>query len=153
MSSVPIITEIKNKIDIAVNTISDIEEVHTFPFVSTIFELMMYPAVLIYLEPTNWENRNRLERHDVNINIEVWYEVSEDVEKLSTQGELLEALVHQAIFTSCGDKINGLAKYIQKITKNPPDYQFPQEGLGVVKMQYAISYLTVWGNGFSQANY
>jgi len=153
MSNIPIITLIKNKIDVAINTVTEIESVYVFPFLSTIFETLMYPTALIYMEPTNWEDRNRLERNIVNANIEVWYEVSEDAEVLSTQGELLEAKTHQAIFASCADKVNGMAKYTQNVTKLPPDYQFPQEGLGVVKMQYTVNYLTTWGNPFSQVTY
>ena len=140
MSEIPIITEIKNRIDVAISTVSEIESVYAFPFLDNIFETLLYPAALIYIEHINWENKNRLERNIVNANIEVWYEVSESPEVLSTQGELLEAKTHQAIFASCADKVNGMAKYTQNVTKLPPDYQFPQEGLGVVKMQYTVNY-------------
>jgi len=150
MSVLPIITEIKNKIDVAINTVAEVENVFAFPFLSTIFETLSYPAVLIFMEPTDWNDKNQLEHNLVNANIEVWYEVSGDEETLSNEGERLEALVHKAIFTSCRDKVNGLAKNIQRITKIPPDYQFPQDGLGVVKMQYTIHYLTTWGDPFSQ---
>lgn len=150
MSTLPIITEIKNKIDVAVNTVAEIEQVYAFPFLSTIFETMSYPSVLIFMEPTDWADRNQKEHNIVNANLEVWYEVSEDAETLSNEGERLEALIHQAIFTSCRNKVDGLARNIQRITKIPPDYKFPQDGFGVVNMQYTIHYLTTWGNGFSQ---
>lgn len=149
----PILTTIKGLFRTAIDTVAEIESILAFPFLQTKLEVLDFPAALLYLEPVDWEFRNRLERNVLNVNIELWYKVSDDIETLCNEGEELEALVHQAIFISIANKETGLGKYIQNIEKIPPDHNFPQDGYGLVKMQYKVDFLTTWGNPFSNTNY
>jgi len=145
--STPIITLIKNRIEIVLNTITDIKKVYMCPTISSNLETAPFPFINAYYTFDGWEFRNQLEMNVINLHIETWVVVSENIDELVTKFELYEASIHKAIFDELETGI--LHRYTQKVEKKSPLYEYQDEGsVGRLTQEYLLTYGHTKGNSF-----
>jgi hypothetical protein len=144
---IPIITAIKNEIELTLNTIPEIKKVYMFPLKTIDIETAPYPFVAVFDSRGAWENRNQMEGNEVRFTFETWLRVGADVDTLVTKLDLYEAKIHDAIFAMCNTPT--MKKLIQKSQKSPPTMQYiDEDSTGVLIQEYTFTYLQNYGNSF-----
>ena len=151
---IPIETLIKNRIDLVLNSVPEIAMVQSFPFETITWELASLPFCIFEVEESRWENRNRLERYDCTLSIETWFKIpNNDNENYKDRGIFINATIHKYLLNDCTNKEVGLGKFLSNIVKQAPNYLKPDEEHGVAQLFYLISFLTKYGDPFTQSNY
>ena len=145
--STPIITLIKTRLEITLNTITDIKKVYMFPVTPINADTAPYPFTAVFDTHDGWENRNQLEVNILNFHLETWVKVGADTDTLVTRLDLLEAKIHDAIMAEL--KTGLLHNYIQKSEKRSPSKQYVDEdSTGILTQGYILTYLQKYGNSF-----
>jgi len=147
MSDVPIITQIKNALDILISSQSCIKQVQVCPFEPIDRDTAQFPFVAIYDEPESWESRNRLEMNVTLMTFGTWVKASKGKESVDVKLDLIEATLHKAILADW--KSGALHKLVQLIEKQPPTKDFTDDDLGVLIQRYLFTYNIKWGNPFT----
>jgi len=147
--SVPIITLVKNRIEVILNAIPDIQQVMMSPTDPPDRDNVVFPFASAYLEADDYENRNRLEVNSYALIIGTWFEsTTKDKEDLDTLADYYDATIHKAMYAD-----TGLPNLISKLTRQPPLKNFADDELGLMMSRYTVVFLTKYGDPFTQEGY
>jgi hypothetical protein len=137
--STPLITLIKNRIEIVLNTVPDIEKVYMYPITPINSDTAPFPFIAAFYTFDGWEYRNQLEMNVINLHIETWIRVGANTDTLITKLELFEANIHKVIFDEL--ESGTLHRYTQKVEKRQPQYQYiDEDSTGILTQEYLLTY-------------
>jgi hypothetical protein len=150
----PIITLVRDRFglilagQVALGNIASYQE---FPPEEIDKETAVFPFCGYYLDYENTESRNRLENNTLLFHAEIIHINEENREALLEQGDLIEANLHKAIFEDC--KSGLLHNLTQKIERRVPRNIIMFENTGYVIMEYGITMMHNYGDGFNFTDY
>lgn len=154
MSSVPLITQVRDRFAVILAsqvTAGVIRSYVEFPAEEIDNEEHDLPFCGYVITPQGWLSRNRLELNDLLLHMQVQFTNEDGRNAVLDSGWLIETYLHKAIFADC--KSGVLHSLTQKIVKSPAQVLIADEVTGLVIMEYSLTMLHNYGDGFLRTNY
>jgi len=149
--SIPLITMFRSRVELLMQAETILNTVLMHPPDTVDSEVFQLPICGLFFFHQLTEDRNRLELDSYLLHIEVVHQEDEGRSAVLDQGELIEATLHNALYTDLKDGI--LKGYGIKVSKNPFTNQYEDENIGRIIMQYNIVIPHKFGDGFTKTNY
>lgn len=152
MAEVPVKTLTMQAVGTALSTITEFESVNRWRNAPVDLDNKLMPCLFFYELTEVPTPRNRLMMNELRLVVDVYVDVSpQGYEDFSDEMDYLEAKIHNAMFSVTNKEVlNGL---VLECSQGPVRKEYPNDIVGLLRMEFYVTYGHNMGNAFSCVNY
>jgi hypothetical protein len=151
MTNIPIKTLVMQAIGTSLSTITDFKSVNRWRNAPVDLENRLMPCLFFYEVAESPLPRNRLMMNELRLVFDVYVDVPpHGYEDFTDDMDYLEALIHNAVFSIANKNV--LKGLVLECQQGPIRKDYPNDIVGLLRMEFYITYGHSMGNAFSCVN-
>lgn len=143
--STPIVNNIIERIEILLNTVTEIKQVAMYPRIPIDNAKTLRPYCAVRVDPEGYAKRNMLEINSIAITMATIFECKEDRENIMLRAYEYDAAIHYALFND-----SSLADLCEDIVRETPEFEYVSETDGYVISRYVLTYMHKYGDPYNR---
>jgi hypothetical protein len=152
MTDIPIKTLVMTAIGQAFTTITSLKSVNRWRNAPVDVDNLSFPCLFFYEIGEVPIPRNRLMMNEIRLIVDVYVDIpSKGYEDFSDDADILQAYIHNAMFSITNKEL--LKGLVLECQQGPVKKEEANDTIGLLRMEFSITYGHSMGNAFTHVNY